>query len=896
MEHKRPSLVTAENSTHTPLLIIDKKGSMGLSLAKQLQEQFLTVFVSGKEPSFHKNLIHIPFHKKIPVVPDNSYSHIIVFYYGEQEIIDILPSLMQKANAVNGKLLFVTSLPYSNPELLRYLSSPAYHNMQIIIYGELFDKELSERNIVTLFIHQAKLFNRIDIPNDGLGKLYPIFLEDVLEALVATAFTSDKKRRIILLFPKHSMSELTVARLLQKKQPLLRLDFVKYKGSPPTYYLPPEGEYYFSDYPFEKRLREVFDEYIFKEPVKMKKEKKKREFPRQPKMINPGVFWILFLSLLLLPILFTIMASVVGAGAMQLSIKQIEKGNIASGSNFAQFAEGSLTSAETVGESLFYVDFFAKAQKDVFIRQIDVGKRLAETEVDLLHAMNILQAVSENKSKSPKNDFMQGIALLKNSLIIVQKMQAERELPTIIENKLVSLTPVLTPLQNTIDALPNLLGFEGKRTYLVLFQNNMELRPGGGFIGSYGILKIENGVVKDFSVRDVYDADGKLTVHVEPPYGLRRYLGANHWFLRDSNFAIDFPHDAQQAATFLNLETGEKVDGVFGMDTTFLKNVLSALGQVDVPDYKETVTADNFYMRTQMHVENNFFPGSTQKKDFLGSLLTAMETRLADHTNVKYDALLTKIGESLLGKHLFFVSSDAAIQKLFTVNNLSSSLWDGREKGKNTYLDFFGVVDANVGLNKANYYLTRSIDQKSILDATGTLTTTATVVYTNNSKKDSPFGGDYKNYVRFVLPPSAVLQSISIDDTKQDITNAVTDPAIFTANSFVPPKGLEVETGQEEGKQTVGFLLLAPTGSSKKVDITYNVVNAISPGASTFTYDLWVFKQPGTEDDSYSYSLSYPSDYQPIKLDTRLGNVGGKLVYSGTISEDTNLKVEFAKK
>ncbi|HSA84005.1 MAG TPA: DUF4012 domain-containing protein, partial [Patescibacteria group bacterium] len=496
----------------------------------------------------------------------------------------------------------------------------------------------------------------------------------------------------------------------------------------------------------------------------------------------------------------------------------------------------------------------------------------------------------------PKDDFLEGMAILKKSMITVQKIRAEGKLPKQIVAKVDALAPVWIPLQNVIDSLPVVLGFDHKKVYLVLLQNNMELRPGGGFIGSYGLLRVKNGAIEDFSVHDVYDADGKLTFHIEPPYGLRRYLGASHWFLRDSNFAIDFPQNASQAMTFLELETGEKVDGVIALDTTFFKNLLEAFTSVNVPEYKETITPENFYLRTQTHVEKDFFPGSTQKKDFLQALLNAMEERLASRQDVSYDVLVDKLGESIRGKHVLFSFRDEAVQKLFVVTGISSTLWDSRSSRENTFLDTFGVIDANVGVNKANYYLTREIEQKVSISASGTIQTTARVLYTNTSKRDSQFGGDYKNFVRFILPAQAVIRSIRIDGVDQEIVPAVTDPAIFTDNDFVPPEGLEVAIVNEQDKTTVGFLVLVPRGKSKTVNVTYEVVRAISPQEPVFDYALWVYKQPGTVGDSYSFSVSYPESYQIIRKDDALSDVGGKLVYSDLLSEDTYFTVGFSKK
>lgn len=896
MKDNRPYLVTSETAKHPPLLIVDKKGTMGLQLVNRLRDQFVSVFVTGHEVPITRQVIHIPFRKKIPRVPDDRYSHMFVFYNGEDEILDMLPALMRKANDINSKLLFITSLSYTTPQLFHTLANHAYQNLHTIVYGEVFSPDGREHNVTTMFLHQAKKFGRIEIPNNAVGKLYPVFLDDVFAAIIATAFASEKRPHLLCVFPTHPVSELSVARMLQKHNPQLQLDFRKYKGSLPTYYLPQGGVYYYPDYPLEERISSVAKNYSLPQKAHEPRAKRTYRLPKSRPRMNYRFFWITLLILLLSPIILTVFVGVTGVGALQLSLKEINQGKIASAQNYASFGEDALDLSLTIGSSLFYLDPFAKQPKEIFLQQLRIAKRLAATEVEILGAVNTLQQVAKGGSADPGKDFQGALTDIKNSLILIQKMRAEEELPRQVSAKLEELSPIFLPLQNTIDALPAIAGFGGTRTYLVLFHNNMELRPGGGFIGSYGLLTLDQGRVKEFTVHDVYDADGRLTAHIEPPYGLRRYLGASHWFLRDSNFAIDFPQNAKQAMTFLQLETGQQVDGVIGVDTTFLQNILEATGPVTVVDYKEVVTAENFYLRTQTHAEKDFFPGSTQKKDFLRSLLTAVQEKLNQKEGVNFQQLISKVGESIQQKHVLFVFSDEATQQLFTVNNLSSSLLDIREEREDTLLDFLGVIDANVGVNKVNYYLKRSIDHKVVWGNDGKLTAEVTVTYENTSKKDSPFGGDYKNYVRFVVPPDVQVQHISVNGIKQSTVPAVTDPEVFTADDFEAPDELEVETSKEQGKDVIGFLLLVPTGTTKTVTLAYEHHGTFNPTDPFLAYNLQLFKQPGTLNDPYLLSFSFPSTYQVLRADSMLNDVGGKLIYSDVLSEDKEIQVEFSKK
>lgn len=889
----RQRLEVSEINQKLPILIIDKKGSLGSSLAEMLREQFLIVLVSGKELIIHENIIHIPYRKRIPLIPDNSYSHIFIFYNGESEMIEMLPSFVKKANETNGKLFFILPILHSTRNLLEKLSPHIYHAMQIIIYGEIFDNQLSEVNELTYFIHQTRTTGRIEVPNDGLKKLYPVFLGDVLGAIIAIGFAFERKKRILFAFPKAGITELSTIRILQKINPLLKIDFREHRDTNPQYYIPPEGTEIFSDYDLEKKLRQIDTD---KKNRFVPSRKQKIAIARAKKSRKPlRLFLALLVILLFLPIIAVSLCSAGGAWAIQSSLKDIEQGKFESAKNNAAFAANAFSSAEVITNYFFITDTFVYDLKQQFLRKIQTGQDAANEEIDILNAALVLQNIYNGNSSDPKNDFLHALATIKNSLLVLQQMKAEGQLPSEISGKLVQVNDLLNYFENTIDAYPNLLGFEGKRRYLVLFQNNMELRPGGGFIGSYGILELENGKIGDFKVSDVYDADGKLTVHVEPPFSIRRYLGVNHWFLRDSNMDIDFTKDADEAMRFLELEAGQKVDGVIAIDTEFLKKMLSVFGKVTVPGFNETVNPDNFYLLTQTAAEKDFHPGSTQKKGFLQALESAMFLELSVKNSIPWSSFAKQTADAIKEKHVLFAFSDPAIQKLFTVNNLSGSLWDGRKADDNMYLDFFGVSDANIGVNKANYYLKRSLQQDVTFDINGNFRSTATVIYDNTSSKTSPFGGDYKNYVRFLLPEHASLQSISIDNQAVSTTPAVTDPAVYTKPDFIPPPQMEVEETVENGKTLIGFLVLVPTGTTRKVSITYTVDNAVNPNVPAFSYSLRLFKQPGTGDDPYTFFLTYPQEYTFVKGDG-VSDVGGKITYADNLSEDKIIEAEFSKK
>ncbi len=898
MAENRPLLVTTERTSLLPILIIDKSGALGIELARKLYRQFLVVLVSPKIPeemATERNIIHIPYRKKIPLIPDNIYSHVFLYYNGEEEMLDMLPSFMKKANESAGKLFFITSLFYSSPSLFKALSKHIFHHLHIVLYGEIFDNDLLEENLLTYFIFQARLHGRIEVPSNGSGHLYPVHLEDLLTALIAVAFSQTRTSRVLFIFPKHEISETSVARIIQKIHPHFKVDYRKYKRRQPQYYIPQEGAYCFPDYNLEARLRDIdFTQQITRgERVHLKKTMQKTGKQKGSPILIIGIILLYFI---ILPGVLIGLFSIVGVSSLQMSIKEAEKTNFASAKQYIAAADFSFSSASTMTEALIYLEYVAASQKHALSEQLSLGKQVTEVASELLNSAETMQKITDGKTSQPKHDFLQALAGTKNSLLTLQKLKAEHKLPQQIEAKMTKLEEIIILLENTGDTYPVILGFEGKKKYLVLFQNNMELRPGGGFIGSYGLLSIENGKYDPLQIYDVYDADGKLTTHIEPPYGLRRYLGAAHWFLRDSNFDPDFTKNAQMATNFLQLETNEKVDGVIAVDTEFLHKVLKAIGSVKVEDYNETVTADNFYMLTQTHAEKDFFPGSSQKKDFLRSLFNAITLHIQEKKQISVPLLSSGIIESIKGKHVMVAFSDIGLQEVYTVNNLSGAMWDARSQSEGSILDYLGVIDANIGANKTNYYLKRVIDQKVSVGESD-MQSTVTVTYENTSKKDSPFGGDYKNYVRFLLPNNAQITSVLFDNQVVKTTPAIADPAVFTKTGFLPPAELELEETTISGKRAIGFVHQVPAGSKKTIAINFTIPQVKKQNAPELLYNLRLFKQPGTVSDPFSLIVAYPSGYGFLNSKESGGvDIGGKVSYQTKLDSDKDIIFQFSKK
>lgn len=865
------------------ILIIDKVGTIGEPLSLKLSKEFSVVLVSESPKA------HVSFPKRFPAIPDNKYSHIIVID-SEGETLEFLPKIIDKAKNVNSDLIFAYKL--SSKENLADKVLSLYSSSKIVLYGDIFGKELIFKGTVfnstiNKFIYQALRFERIQVLGDGLSPAYPVFIDDVVNGIIDLVFGINDSRSLFYIFPKHPPSELSLAHMIQKAHPEISIDFVKRERKKEISF-PSEGKYLLDEkYPLSKKIRAINiekKESLEKGDIKINF-KKKRRFP---------IFavWLL-IFLVFSPAIFTLIFSSLGLNTLYAGKTQIDRGNFSNAKRALHISQTFFSLAQKTSNILLVQAKIINREQNLkrLSEDIDFGNKVSYGLLQIFNAEPYFVKIINGKSQNPAEDFSKGQGFLKSAIVSLENLKAEGKISFPFLQKLSIIDPLIKLISSTSDVLPILFGMEGPRTYLVLFQNNMELRPTGGFIGSYGILKINMGKISEFSIHDVYDADGQLKGHVEPPFAIRRYLPSAHWYLRDSNFDVDFRRSASSSSNFLLVEKGEKADAVIAIDVTFVKNMLRSIGPVEIPDYKEKVDANNLYILTQSHAEKNFFPSSTQKKDFLRSLYKAMMAKISSE-NISYLSLLEDLSNSLREKHLIF-AFEGNIQKIFTVNGWSGTLFDERKDDEKSVNDFLGINEANLGINKVNYFIKRNMEQKVAIAGDGRISEELDISYKNDSL--SWPGGIYKNYLRIILPLNTALLEISINGISQKIIDAIVDPLLYEAKNFKAPEGLEVEKVNQDNKTIYGFLINVGVSEIVKVKIKYELEDNTAD-LNTFSYSLKLFKQPGIDDLPYSFSLVYPNNLDVISISEGVKKEEGKAVYKEKILEDKNIIINFSKK
>jgi len=444
-----------------------------------------------------------------------------------------------------------------------------------------------------------------------------------------------------------------------------------------------------------------------------------------------------------------------------------------------------------------------------------------------------------------------------------------------LKSKLTTLKKTITTARAILNITPDIIGLGGKRKYAVLFQNNMELRATGGFIGSLALLSFENGKLYDMPIYDVYDADGQLKGHVEPPLAIKDILGEANWYLRDSNFDPDFPTSARRAEWFIKKTLNQDLGGTIAVNVNTLKTLLSAIGPLDIPDYNETITKDNLYERTQFHAEVNFFPGSTQKKEFLSSVASALFVRLPNLKEGEGLRILTALTQTIDEKDTLISLTTP------TTNNVLETLgWSGHivdlpcPSASDCYKDYLMVVDSNFGVNKANYFIKRDLENIITLEKNLTISHILRIKYENTSTSTAWPSGAYKNYQRLYLPANSNVHKITLDGKELSL------------------KDYDVST--QHNKTVVAYLAVVPIASQSLVEVAYSTPQLT--GTQEPLYTWYYQKQSGTSStDPLTVYLNYPMYLTPAVVSPTASLSTQQLKFDYTNNTDHRLTVKFAK-
>ncbi len=389
-----------------------------------------------------------------------------------------------------------------------------------------------------------------------------------------------------------------------------------------------------------------------------------------------------------------------------------------------------------------------------------------------------------------------------------------------------------------LESAPYILGLDSERKYLVLFQNDAELRPTGGFLTGYAVIAVNKGKISTLESDDIYKLDEKFKKRIPAPDPIKKYHPlVPFWYLRDQNLSPDFRVSMETFMPNYKQTGSPTVDGVIAVDTQLLVSLLEVTGPIGVSGLGNfSANNDPRCNCPQVFYELQLLAGGEEavvwdsvsgkivkapenygkRKAFLGPFMYSVLSNVMAQPKAKMGQLFTTGMNAISSKHVLTYFFDEKAQSAAESFNMAGRVREAES-------DYLMVVDTNFSGAKTNIWVNYKADQIVEISGDGTVTKTLSLTYSNPEVKAVKVGegrnlnGMFRNWHRVFVPKGSELIEATGYETGQ-------------------------ATGEDLGKTVFeGFFTLAP-GNTKKITLKYKL-----PFKIKHPYKLLVQKQGGSK-------------------------------------------------
>lgn len=390
--------------------------------------------------------------------------------------------------------------------------------------------------------------------------------------------------------------------------------------------------------------------------------------------------------------------------------------------------------------------------------------------------------------------------------------------------------------RDALETAPDALGQISPKTYLVLFQNDKEIRPTGGFITAYTFLTLDKGHISTSVSDDIYRLDERLLATCEskicpltPPAPIVKYLPEvtgkprSAWSMRDSNISPDLPTAASEFERMYSLLGGGlPFDGIITIDTQVVEELISITGPVEVYGTNYSAEKDprcncpNVIYELE-HYAEVAAKGEQDRKAVLGTLMQQVLARALGSGVDKVPDFLTSGVRLANDKHVMFFMHNPRIQQ-----SLSKLNWTGQIQAFDG--GYLHINDSNFAGGKSNLYVEERVTYEINIDSGGSIKNKVTIDYKNPQPFNTWLNGILRDYVRVYVPKgSKLVSSKGSDDPVNTLEDEGLGKSYFEAFVQVRP----------QNSRTLSFEYTLPDKVQGK------------------TYPLLIQKQPGAKDHHY---------------------------------------------
>ncbi|MGE5425929.1 MAG: DUF4012 domain-containing protein [Bacillota bacterium] len=456
----------------------------------------------------------------------------------------------------------------------------------------------------------------------------------------------------------------------------------------------------------------------------------------------------------------------------------------------------------------------------------------------------------------------------------------------------------LSTLLDSAQEIKGFLGVSQDKRYLLVFQNNSEMRGAGGFFGSYALVDIREGKIRRLEVPagGPYDSQGGMTAFVRSPKPLQ--LVNPRWFLWDANWWPDWPMSARSLMWFYEKSGGSSVDGVISFTPDVLEDLLRISGPIDLrPEYDMTVSADDFWQLIQTTVEKDNLAKShplevanvpespeNQPKKIIGDLMAKLMERLPSVLTAENAAsLASALEENLSEKNIMLYFADPDLQAKAARYHLDGAM-------VNAPLDYLMIAHTNIAGQKSDRKMEEEIKHAVTIREDGSIVDTLTIKRTHTGiKREILTGVRNVDWLRVYVPEGSTLISASgfsaPDQVYFDEPEASWEsyPEVESSESR---ETIDSKSGTrvypENGKTVFANWVMTDPGETSVVTLSYrlpfhlegaiqeqswlSLVDGFLNGQSTERqrYSLVWQKQPGAKPATITSSLSMPRGWKVI--------------------------------
>ncbi len=450
-----------------------------------------------------------------------------------------------------------------------------------------------------------------------------------------------------------------------------------------------------------------------------------------------------------------------------------------------------------------------------------------------------------------------------------------------------------------------IFGGYGSRRYLLVFQNEAELRPTGGFIGSFAVLEVKNGEIisLDIPPGGSYDLQGQLSVLVEPPAPL--LLSNKRWEFQDANWFPDFKTSAEKMLWFYRHSRSVTLDGVIAVNSSVLKRLITLVGPISDEQRNLVLDEKNILTSLQEVVEEGEEKKINKPKQILSDIGPQILSSLFSLKPENTLALLFNLNESL---------SQKEIQAYFTAPSLQQTIesfnWGGRIIKTPDDRDYLMVVNTNIQGQKSDASIKQKVHHQSLIEKDGSIINVVTITKNHIGQSGQKFYGQTNiDYIRLYVPEGS--QIISAEGFTWPDEKYFRAPA-KNATKDLDLQNIEIELGYDEnsgtritrefGKTVFGNWLITEPGTTNSVQFIYRLPfrlfnpDSLSEKNRTFTsliipqktisqYQILVQKQSGSN-TSFESQVIYPAGWNSVYSDGENSN----LALNGHFVSETVLK------